>query len=327
MLQRKEFAMLWAGYACLHAALAIAASPGGFPDKPVRIMVPTGPGSATDILARTLGARFAEAWGISVVIDNRPGAAAIIGTEIAAKSPADGYTLLIGFTGTLAVNPALYPKLPYDPVKNFAPISLIASLPAVLAVHPSVQATSVKELIALAKANPGTLNFASAGSGTIGHMAGEMFSSMAGVKMIHVPYKSSAQAVTDLLAGQIQVMFHSAPSVLPHVATNKLRGLAVTSAKRSAAAPQLPTIAEAGIPEYECDLWFGLLAPAGTRQDIIAKIQADTVRIVQSTEVKTIFSGQGIEPSGSTAKEFSDYIRKEIARNAKLVKDAGITAD
>ncbi len=326
-MTRRVLRILGLGCAGFHAALAYAATPGMFPEKSVRIMVPTGPGSATDILARTLGARLSESWGVSVVIDNRPGAAAILGTEMAAKSPADGYTLLIGFTGTLAVNPALYPKLSYDPVKDFAPISLIASLPAVLAVHPSVQAASVTELIALAKARPGTLNFASAGSGTIGHMAGALFSFMSGVKMVHVPYKSSAQAVTDLLGGQIQVMFHSAPTILPHVATNKLRGLAVTSAKRSIAAPQLPTIAEAGIPDYECDLWFGVLAPAGTRQDIIAKVQADIVRIVRSPEIKAFFVGQAIEPLGSTAQEFADHLRKEIARNAKLVKDAGITAD
>jgi len=313
--------------ACFSAGVVDAATSVSFPDRPVRILVPTGPGSGTDILARTIGSRLAETWGQSVVIDNRPGAAAIIGTELAAKSPTDGHTLVIGFSGTLAVNPVLYRKLPYDPIRDFAPISLIASIPAVLAVHPSVPAASVKELIALAKAKPNTLNFGSAGAGTIGHMAAELFSVMSGVKMTHVPYKSSGQAMTDLISGQIQVMFHSAPTVLPHAEASRVRGIAVTSKKRSSAAPQLPTIAEAGLPGYEMDLWFGVLAPAGTREEIIAIINKEVVRIMRSPEIEAQFRRQGIEPLSSTPQEFSQHIRQEIARYTKLVKSAGITAN
>jgi len=307
------------------AAAAFAAEP--YPSRPVRFIVPSAAGSGTDIIARIIGQKLSERWHQPVVIDDRDGAGGMIGTELAARSPADGYTLYMGFTGPLAVSPALFSKLPYDPVKDFAPVSLIDASPVVLVVNPSVPATNVKELIALAKAKPGTLNFGSAGSGTMGHMSGELFKSLSGTNMLHVPYKNVSQAMSDVVAGQLQLMFHVAPAVMPQVKAGKLRALAVTSLKRWAILPDLPTIAEAGVPGYESTVWHGVLVPAGVSTALVARLHREIAdEILKTREVREAFAAQWLEPLGTTPQEFAAFLKNDIARNAKIVKAAGISA-
>ena len=296
-----------------------------YPTKSIRFIVPSAAGSGTDILARTLGQKLGERWGQSVIVDNRDGAGGVIGTELAARSAPDGYTLYMGFTGPLAVSPALYKKLPYDPLKDFAPVSLIDSSPVILVIHPSVAATSVKELIALAKARPGSLNFGSAGSGTIGHMSGEMFKTMSRTSMTHVPYKSVSQAVSDLLGGQLQFMFHVAPAVMPHVKAGKLRALGVTSHDRWAILPDLPSIDEAGLPGYESTVWHGVLVPARTPVQLVNRLHQEIVNnIMKRGDVRETFAAQWIEPLGSTPDDFAKFLKADIERSRKIVKDAGI---
>lgn len=309
---------------CLAASVALAQ---GYPNKPVRMVVPFPPGGTTDILARAVGQKLSEAWGSQVIIDNRPGAGGNIGTDIVAKAAPDGYTLLMATVGTHAINGSLYAKLPFDPVKDFAPVTLVASVPNVLVVHPSLPATSVKELIALAKSKPGELTFASSGNGTSIHLAGELFKTMTGTKMLHIPYKGSAPAITDLLGGQTNMMFDNLPSAMPHIKSGKLRALAVTSAHRSAALPDVPTIAESGIPGYEASSWFGVVAPAGTPKEIVAKINADIVRGLSAPDLKDRLSGQGAEPVGNTPEQFAAYIKTETAKWAKVVKESGAKVD
>jgi tripartite-type tricarboxylate transporter receptor subunit TctC len=271
---------------------------------------------------------LSERWGQSVVIDDRDGAGGVIGTELAARAPADGYTLYMGFTGPLAVSPALTKKLPYDPVRDFAPVSLIDASPVVLVVNPSVPAKSVEELIALAKAKPDTLNFGSAGSGTIGHMSGELFKTMSGTRMVHVGYKSVSQAVTDVIGGQLQLLFHVAPAVVPHVKAGKLRALGVTSLKRWAILPELPTIAESGVPGYESTVWHGILVPARTPPQIVSKVHDDVANnILKAPEVRAAFAAQWIEPMGTRPEEFARFLKSDIERSAKIVKDAGIRSE
>ena len=315
--------------ATLLGASASGAEPAlSYPTKPMRFIVPSAPGSGTDILARILGQKLGERWGQSVIIDNRVGAGGVIGTEMAAKSAPDGYTLYMGFTGPLAVSPALFTKLPYDPLRDFAPVSLIDSSPVILVVHPSVPAASVKELIALAKARPDYLNFASAGSGTVGHMSGELFKSMSRTSMVHIPYKSVSQAVSDLLGGQFQLMFHVAPAVMPHVRAGKLRALGVTSLTRWSILPELPAIAEAGLPGYESTVWHGVLVPAGTSKQLVDKLHQEiTGNIMKTGEVRELFAAQWIEPLGSTPDEFARFLKADVERSRKIVKDAGIRAE
>lgn len=311
---------------------ALASAGGGayadnYPSKPIKMIVPFPAGGTTDILARIVGQELTKAWGQQVIIENRPGAGGNIGADVVAKSAPDGYTLLMGTVGTHGINVSLYKKMPYDAVKDFAPVTLVAAVPNLLVVHPSVPAKSVKELIDYAKKNPGKLSFASSGNGTSIHLSGELFKSMTGVEMTHVPYKGSAPAITDLLGGQVDLMFDNMPSILPHVKNGKLRALAVTTATRSPAIPEIPTIAESGLPGYEASSWFGILAPAGTPQPIVTKLNKEIVRILHAPEIKERLSGQGAEPVGDTPEEFSAHIKSEIVKWAKVVKASGAHVD
>ena len=320
--------LLAAFAASLAAALAPAAvGQPAFPTKPIRIVVPFPPGGTTDILARAAAQKMTEAWKEQAVVDNRPGAGGNIGAELVARSPADGYTLLMGTVGTHAINASLYAKMPYDHVKDFAPVILVAAVPNVLVVHPSLPVHSVAELIAYAKANPGKLNFASSGSGTSIHLAGELFKVMAGVQMTHVPYKGSAPAIADLVGGQVQLMFDNLPSALAQIKAGKLRALAVTSAQRAAALPDAPTIAESGLPGYEASSWFGLLAPAGAPADVVAKINGEIARWLASPEAKEKLSSQGAIAAGGTPEDFARHIAAETAKWQKVVRESGAKVD
>lgn len=298
-----------------------------YPTKPIRMICPFPPGGTTDVVARLVAQKLTEAWGQQVVVDNRPGAGGIIGTEIVAKAAPDGYTVLLGSITTHAVNPALYKKLNFDPVKDFAPVSLVVSSPQLLAVHPSVAAKSVKELIALAKAKPGQLNYASAGTGTSPHLTFELFKSMAGIDVVHVPYKGTGPAITDLIGGQVQMMITGVVALMPHVKSGKLRGLGVTSAKRVAALPDLSTIIESGIPGFDVSSWFGVFLPGGTPKPIIAKMNAEIRKILEVPEVRQRLIGQGADPASNTPEEFAAYVKAEMARWGKVVRDTGAKAD
>lgn len=311
----------------LLATLASAASAQTYPTKPIRMVVPFPAGGTTDILARAVAPKLNEAWGQQVVVDNRPGAGGNIGSELVAKSAPDGYTLEMGTVGTHAINASLYAKMPYDHVRDFVPVILVAGVPNVLVVHPSVPVNSVAELIAYAKANPGKLNFASSGSGTSIHLAGELFKVMAGVQMTHVPYKGSAPAVQDLLGGQVQLMFDNLPSSLPHIKAGKLRALAVTSAQRAPALPDVPTVAEAVLPGFEASSWFGVLAPAGTPAAIVAKLNAEIAKWLASPEAKEKLLSQGANAAGGPPEDFAKHIASETAKWAKVVKESGAKVD
>jgi len=296
-----------------------------FPTKPVRIIATFDPGGASDILSRLLAPKLAERLGQSVLVENRPGAGGNIGTDYVAKSPPDGHTLVMGYIGTHAVNPTLYPKIPFDAVKDFAPVAFVASIPSALVVHPSIAAKSVSELIALAKARPGQLNYGSGGAGTAPHLAAELFKSIAGVDMVHVPYKGSGPAVADLLGGQISLMFNTMIQTIPHVQSGKLRALAVTGAKRSNAMPELPTLAESGLPGYAMVGWFGVLAPAGTPRDVVNRLNVEIMAILNLPDVKDRLAKLGSEPTDiATPEQFGDYIRSEIAKWEKVIKSSGM---
>jgi tripartite-type tricarboxylate transporter receptor subunit TctC len=324
MRTRKLRGVLFGATFLLAAAGAHAET---YPSKTIKMVVPFPAGGTTDVLARIIGQELTKAWGQQVIIDNRPGAGGNIGADVVAKSPADGYTLLMGTVGTHGINVSLYKKMPYDAVKDFAPITLVAAVPNLLVVHPSVPVNSVKELIAYAKANPTKLAYASSGNGTSIHLSAELFKTMTGVQMTHVPYKGSAPALTDLLGGQVQLMFDNMPTALPHAKAGKLRPLAVTTAKRSPAMPDLPTIAEAGVPGYEASSWFGVLAPAGTPKDVVTKLNKEIVRILALPEIKERLSGQGAEPVGDTPEQFAAHIKAEIAKWERVVKASGAQVD
>jgi tripartite-type tricarboxylate transporter receptor subunit TctC len=298
-----------------------------YPTRPIRLVVPFTPAGATDILARIIGQNLSQAWGQQVVVDNRPGAAGNIGTELVAKAPPDGYTLLMCTVSTHGINPSLYKKIPYDAVKDFAPVSLVALVPNVLEVNPAVEAKTVAELIALAKKNPGKLNFASSGSGTSVHMSAELFKLLAGLDIVHVPYKGSAPALTDLLGGQVDLMFDNLPASLSHIKAGKLRPLAVTSAHRSPALPEVPTMAEAGIEGYEATAWFGVLAPAGTPRPIVEKLAAEIAKGLKTPAGKAALADQGAEAVGGTPDEFGVFIKAELEKWAKVVKASGAQVD
>ena len=314
---------------CLCAAVLMtllnsAAWPQGYPNRPVRMIVPFPPGGPTDILSRIVGQKLAEQLGRQVVIDNRGGAGAIIGTELAAKSDPDGYTVLMATNGSLTINPYVYANLPYDSIKDFAPISLIASAPSILVVHPSVAAKSVQELIALAKGRPGQLNYASGGVGTPPHLAGELFKSLAGVNFVHVSYKGGGPALADTVAGHVEIFFAGIMEALPLVRDGKLRGLAITTLKRTANIPDMPTIAESGLPGYDSGNWYGIVAPAKTPQDIIAKLHAAIIKTLAFADTKKRMLDVGADAIGSSPQEFADHIRSELARMSSVVKAAGI---
>jgi tripartite-type tricarboxylate transporter receptor subunit TctC len=320
LLRRWTLGMLLA----LSAALASAQS---YPTKPIRIVVPFPPGGATDILARDVAQKLTEAWGQQVIVDNRPGAGGNIGSELVAKSAPDGYTLEMGTVGTHAINASLYAKMPYDHVKDFVPVILVAGVPNVLVVNPAVPVNSVSELIAYAKANPGKLNFASSGSGTSIHLSGELFKVMAGVEMTHIPYKGSAPALQDLLGGQVQLMFDNLPPSLPQIKAGKLRALAVTTATRAPALPDVPTVAEAGLPGFESSSWFGLLAPAGTPPAIVVKLNAEVARWLATPDAKERLAKQGANAVGGSPEDFEKHIAAETVKWAKVVKDSGAKVD
>lgn len=303
------------------------AQPAAYPTKPVRFIVPYPPGGSADILARSIGAKLAEGLAQPVVVDNRPGAGTAIGTEATAKSPPDGYTVMIGTVSSHAINPSLNPNLKYDPVKDFAPVSLVASIPFVLLAHPSLPAGSVQELVALARAKPGALNFSSAGNGTSNHLAGELLKSMTNVEMVHVPYKGSAPALTDLLAGQVNLMFDLVLTAQPHVRSGAARALGVTGRSRSPALPSVPTIDESGVPGYEVSAWFGIFAPAGTPAAVVKRLNAEIVKIMQLPEMKERLASQGAEAMSSTPEQFAAYVTEELAKWSRVVKASGMKVE
>ena len=312
----------------LGASLAAAcASAQNYPTRPVRVIAPFTAGSAIDTLARVIGQKLADSWGQQMIIDNRVGANGIIGTEAAAKSPADGYTLYFGNVSTLAVNPHLYSKLSYNPVKDFAPVSLTASIPLVLVVHPSLPVKSVKELIALAKARPGQLNYASGGVGSAQHLPMEMLRVAAGIDLVHVPYKGLGPAYSDVLGGQVPMMFSGISNVVPYRNSGRLRVLAIGSLKRSPALPDGPTVAESGVPGYIFEAWSGYLVPAAAPKDVIVRIHAEIDRALALTDVQQKLSALGFDLVGGTPQEFAALIKTDLARFGKLVKDASIRAE
>jgi tripartite-type tricarboxylate transporter receptor subunit TctC len=314
----------------LAAALLLTASAAaaqGYPAKPIRIIVPFPAGGIADLFGRVIGQKFNEAWGQPAVVENRPGAGGNIGADIVAKSAPDGYTLVTGSIGTHAVNVSLFSKLPYDPIRDFAPVSLIMEAEGLLVVHPSVPVKTVKELIALAKARPGQIAYASAGYGTAAHLSGELFKSMAKVNMVHVPYKGNVPAITDLIAGQTSLLFATMPTVLPQVQAGRLKALAVTSSARSPAVPDLPTIAEAALPGFSVTNWIGFFAPAGTPRDIVIKLNTEVVRIMQAPDIQKRLTAEGAKFSPWTPDQFAAFVKAEIAKWAKVVKEAGIRVD
>ena len=311
--------------ACATALPVLATTAGGsFPTRPVRFVVPFAPGGSTDTLARVLGARLADGLGQPVVVDNRAGANGDIGMQIVASAPPDGHTIVLGYIANLGIGPAVTAQMPYDQVRDFAPITHLANAPNILVVHPSVPAGNFKAFVAYVKANPRKVNFASASVASIGHLTGELLNGLASIDMVHIPYKGSGQAVGDLVGGQVQAMFSGMSSTLPHVRAGKLRALAVTSAKRSTAVPDVPTIAESGFPGFEATAWYGLLAPARTPKPAVARLHAETVKALAMPDVRQRLEGVGFELVGSTPDEFAAYIRSEIAKWAKVVKASGV---
>ncbi len=305
------------------AALPTVTAAQQYPVKAIRFIVPFAPGGPTDIMSRALAEKLTARLGQQIVVDNRGGAGGSIGTAIAARSTPDGYTIVIGHIGTLAINVSLYPRLEYDPVKDFAPISLIATLPLGLFVNANVPAKSVAELIALAKAKPGRLNFGSAGNGSAIHMAGAMFKTMAGIDIVHVPYKGNAASLADLVAGRVQMMFSNLLTTAPHVKAGRLRAIAISTAKRSQQAPDLPTIAESGVPGYDYAPWYGILAPTGTPRAIVMRLNREIGQIINAPEMKERFRKQGIDLVTSTPEAFAELIRREIPKWREIVKKSG----
>lgn len=310
---------------CAFATLAASAQQ--YPTRPVRFVVPFAAGGSVDTLARTIGPRLADALGQQIVVDNRSGANGDIGMMIVAKAPADGHTVLLGYIANLAIAPSLYAKLPFDPLKDYAPITQIATSPNVLTAHPSVQAKSLQELIALAKAKPGAVNFASTGVASVGHLTGELLNNLAGIRMTHVPYKGSGQAVTDILGGHVQVMFSGFSSTIVHIKSGRLRALAVTGIRRSPALADVPTIAEQGFPGVEATAWYGVLVPAGTPKTVVTRLHDETVRILKLSDVSQRLDGLGFEIVGSTPEQFGAYIKSEIKKWEKVVKASGAKPD
>ena len=307
---------------CTAAAGACAQA---YPSKPIRMVVGFPPGGGNDIIARMVGSKMQEAWGEPVLIDNKPGANSIIAAEHVAKSAPDGYTLLVNATGGMSVNPVLYTKLPYDSLKDFVPISMVGVFPLVLVVHPSLPAGSVTELVAYARANPGKLDY-SAGS-TAFQVATEMLKQMTGTDIRHIPYKGSAAAIAAVIAGDVQMTIVDTPPLVAQIKAGKVKALGVTAAKRAAAMPELPTVAESGVPGYEMVLWIGVFAPAGTPREIVSKLNAEIVRIVRLPDIRAELAGMGVDPVGNTSEQMAEWIRREIARFGPVVKAANIQAE
>jgi len=314
--------------ASLIAAATLGAVPGAhaqsYPTKPIRLLVGFGPGGVADLTARIVAQKLSEAWKQQVLVENRPGAGGSLGTELVAKSAPDGYTLLLGHTGTLAINPALYTKLGYETLRDFASVSLLASAPLVLVVNPNTSIRSVADIVAQAKANPGALNYASSGSGTGSHLSGELLQSMSGVKLIHVPYKGTAQAMTDVLGGQVPMMFSVISAALPQIRAGKLRAIAVTSARRMPQLPEVPTVAESGFLGYESTLAYGILAPRGTPEPVLAEIHAQIARITATREFRERVDFEGAVVLEGTPAEFAALIRAQSEKWGKLIRNAGV---
>lgn len=311
----------------LCAAVAGNAMAQAFPNKPIRIIVPYSPGGTTDLLARTVGKHLSDAWKQPVIVENKPGANGMVGTEMVAKAPADGYTLGIASPGSHAANASLYPKITYDTVRDFTPVTLAVSAPLLMVVHPSLNVKNLKELIALLKAKPGQVSYASGGSGSSQHLAMELFNTMAGVQMTHVPYKGSAASYVDLLAGRVVAELDVLPTAMPHTKTGKLIPLAVGSAQRVPQLPDVPTLAEAGVPGYDFSSWYGFVAPANLPRDILDKLNAEIVKALKSAELSDTLSKAGVIVVASTPEQFATFIRNEMATAAKIIKAANIKAD
>ena len=305
----------------LAPALAFAQT---YPAKTVRMIVGFSPGGSTDVTARIIAQKLTDAWKQQVLVDNRPGAGGNIGAEVVAKSPPDGYTLLVATTGVMAINHKLYRSLAYDAIRDFAPVTQFGSLPLILVVHPSLPAKSVKDLIAIAKSKPGQLSYASSGVGGATHMVAEVFRMMAGVDIVHIPYKGSGQAMVDVISGQVPIAFDQITSSYPHVESGKLRVLGITSAKRFPSLPNVPTIAESGVKGYEADSWNGLAAPAATPKEVVSRVQTEVARVLRMPDIKERFLKDGIEPVGSTPEQFAAHIRSERAKWEKAVDRAGL---
>jgi tripartite-type tricarboxylate transporter receptor subunit TctC len=313
------------GLLCLLPIMAASgALAQSYPSKPVRIIVPFGAGSTLDIMARVISPKLSEALGQQFIVENRPGAGGAIGLDATAKAPKDGYTLAIGATGPLAINPGLDPRLPWDPVRDFTPITQVALGPLILVTHAAVPARTLKELVALAKARPGKLTYGSPGIGSSNHLAGELLGITAGIKIVHVPYKGNAEALTDLLGGQIDMVITGVPPVLSHVQSGKLRAIVNTGPKRSPTMPQLPTVSESGLPGAEVNVWYGFVAPAGTPRDIVIRLNTAIVKIVGSPEISERFASLGAEPVTNTPEDFAKLVRNDVAKWAMVIKQQGI---
>ncbi len=324
----QKLSMILATLAGLFAAAQVGAQVAdSYPSKPIRLLVGFPPGGSTDILSRQVGLRLAEALGQQVVIDNRAGAAGNLASELVAKGNPDGYTLLMATVSSHGINPGLYKKVPYDPVKDYAPVTLIASYPLILAVNPGVPVKNVKDLIALAKAQPGAVRFGSSGNGSPGHLSGEIFKGMAGVDLVHVPYKGGAPSTLAVLSGEVQITFATLPGAMPHIKSGKLKGLAVTTAKRSPAVPAVPTIAESGLPGFDVSSWAGLMAPAGTPKGVVQKLNAATLKALANPEMRERLAGEGAEPVGNTPEQFAAFVKVELAKWARAIKQAGAQID
>ena len=306
---------------------AVAATAQNYPARPIRMIIPFTAGSAADIIARAMDPALRERLGQPLVIDNRGGAGGNIAAEMTAKSTPDGYTLMMATIGTHAINLALYPKLPYHPQRDFTPVALVGESPNVLVIHPSVPAQSIRDLIALAKARPSQLNYGSSGAGTSVHLSAELFSSMTGVRMVHVPFKGATEALTALLGGQLDLMFASLSSSIPLIKAGRLRAFAVTGAKRSAAMPDVPTVIEAGVPDYEVVAWYGMFAPHGTPRAVITRVSAETARILNLPDVRERLSAEGAEVSANTPEQFTAYVKSEMAKWSWVVQKSGARAE
>ncbi len=316
------------GLACLGLVLAqgFVCAQEAYPARPIRFILPFPPGGGTDILGRIISERLSASLGQPVVIENRGGAGGNVGAEAAAKSAPDGYTIVL-VAPSLAISPSLYSKLNYDPVKDFAPVSLVATVPNVMITHPSVPARTLAEFIALAKTKPGRMNFGSGGNGTSNHLAGELFNIVAGVKLVHVPYKGVNLAMNDVLSGEVQLVVIGVPAASPHIKAGKLRALALIAPRRSPAIPEVPTVAEAGLPGFEVTTWYGVLAPAGTPRPIVTRLNAELVRIMHAPELKERLAALATDPATGTPEEFADYIKREIEKWGEVVRQAGLKAD
>ena len=318
----RKIVILCAGMLLTLAATAAQAQ--AYPARPIRFVVPYAPGGPLDLIARAIGQKLTEATGQAVVVDNKPGAGGNIGADIVAKAAPDGYTIVMGAVATHAINPTLYPKIPYDPVKDFTPVAMVAVVPNVLVVNPTLPVKSVKELIDFAKAKPSYLNFASGSTGSTGHLAGELFNALAGVQMVHIPYKGGAPAMADLLAGQVQLMFDNLANALPQVKAGKLRALAVTTAQRSAFAPDLPTLAEAGVPGFDLTTWFGIFLPGNAPRDIVLRLNTEINKALNAPDMKDRLEKMGAEPpANNTPERFAAFIKVEFDKYARVIKASG----